>query len=964
MRRSLLLIASLTSAAALGGWYSYPVPLCSSRDVTTSAAGTVIYTCTTDVVGLQVWPDGGSAQLARMTGNYVGAGLTGGGCLVLCNVGGTVDYSAGCGASLTPGVGSFVRCELAPSGYLAITAGSGSSESLYYAPLDGGPVVLSGGVGGWAGALQRGLSYETIAGVELAIVPNLQGLLVRSVGRGPAANVSPGFVPRTVAVTTLSGFPSVASITTGSTLMFALLDAGAAATPLTPAQAPSACQFVTFTEVGGDPSGRGFGLVTTGDGGVHSPIPDPARPGMVWVQRPPSSTPALTGRVKCLDSSFCVATGPGASEVSAYFNEAPPSVLPPTGVLLVPGVPQVVSVVAADPDGDPVFLTWSGTGALVTADGGAEVGVTSTGATCSAPTVSLSYTISDGLASHVGTGTFVLPVQGLTGPAQPVITPLNPDVWPGGDAVQFTASVDGGGCPVTFAWTVGGQRTTGPTASYVPPATNCSADAGLVLVSVVAQDSVDASVPATTTITVRPWGVPDAPQFDGGTQVAGTMRLWTPTDLGNACATTAGFPGTALRWTRIATSGPSVTAEGQDGGLLVVSSDSCTGGMVLAQAVRHVVGSATESDAGSLAVSVVPDRSPIGPGTSFSMGFSYDPVSSRIGGDFSTSASCPSARGLSAEVQVLRDGGAVVADRTFQPVPGPWQLTVPGACNGGDFVAVARLFEDGGATGLEDRQAFRTPVLPVALDPVPVTPAELAVTCGVGGRGTLTAHPAPGTCQALEWTWRQVGGPALDGGALTGDSIEVQTVDTGFDLLGQALAFELSADAGAGNGVQQQVDVSFTTDPFLELEAELTPRPVREEESATVQVTVRNTKACDVHGVELRVTLAGLRPVAGSAQLEGQHVEATADGLVLRAMNVDVPARQTKTLRFRARPMVLSRVEVSAQAWVGTVLVSFAPPRPQGGCGCGAGAGGPLAFALLALLARRRRRGPAGCPSP
>lgn len=965
MRRGLLLMVSLTSVAALAGWHAFSAPAFTGpRDLVAPDGGVFVFTGTNGVVAWQVWPDGGASPVAQpMVGNYVGAGLFNGTCLVAVNgaVGNpSVDYSsAACGTNqpVPSATTTARRCALIPSGRLALTSSATSTETLWYASVpSGAPAsVLTAFV---PPSVQHGLSFESFSGIEIAVFPTGQASLAESVDGGTVFAVPTGFVSQDVALVTLNGEGAVASVTTGSALRFAtgIFDAGM--TPLTPAVAPSGCQFVTFTEAGGDARGRGFGMVTTVDGGVHSPIPDPSLPGMVWVQRPPPGTPALTGRVKCLDASFCVATGPGPSEVSAYFNGLAPTVQAPAGVVLVPGLPQAMSVVAVDPDGDPVFVSWSATGAQVTTDGGdgTSFEVTATGASCANPTVALTYTVSDGLASHVRTGTFPVAVQGLLGPAQPVISPASAEIWPGSGPVQFTAS-DDGGCPVTLTWTIDGQRSTGPTATYVPPATNCSADAGVVLVSVVAEDAVDASVPATATVTVRPWGLPDAPVFDGGSQVAGTTRLWSPADPGNVCSAVPGFPGAALRWVRIGPLPPGTTAEGQDGGLLVVSTDGCTQGVLQAQAVRHLVGSTVESDAGSLVVSLVPYLSPLAD-AGFSMGFTYDQATSRIGGVFSTGATCPGLRGLGAEVEVWRDGGALVTSQAFAPVPGPWGLVVPGSCNGGDFVAIARLLEDGGATGLEDRQAFATPVLAVALGDL--TPSSLPVTCGAGAHGTLSLPPRPGSCQAVEWTWRQTGGPALDGGTLTGGSLEVQTADTGFELLGQELVFEVSADAGAGNGAQEEVRVSFTVEPFLQVASRLTPRPVREEESAVVQVAVSNPpESCDVHGVELQVALTGLRPIAESAQLDGQHVEATAGNPGLRVLNVDVAAGQTRTLRFRAQPKVMSRVEVSAKAYVAGLQVSVEPPPAQpSGCGCGAGAGGPLSVALLALLgwARRRRK--------
>jgi len=961
MRRGLLLIATLTSAAALAGWHTYSVDAGSPQDIVAPDAGVLLYTSTAQVELWLVSPDGGT-RINTMPGTYAGAGLFGGYCIVAANTGSHVDYSsAACGTMLSLGSNVPLRCALAQSGYLAITVGSSSSESLMYAPLDGGPAVGAPG-GPWLPTLGHQLSYETIGGVDIAVAMS-NSLLERSINRGAVGPIA-AFPSKDLSLTTVNGVAGLVGVTTAGAVSFSTNVVGALGS-LAP-QGPAGCKSATFTEAGGDSKGRGFGMVTTLDGGVHSPIPDPSNEGLVWVQR--NGTPGLTNLIRCVDSSFCVAIGPGANEVSAYFNEFAPVVVPPT-VMLVQGMAVPVSVTATDPDGDPVFVSsWSVDGGLVTvADGGngTSITVTATDVGCDT-SMSLSYVISDGLASHVTPGAFMLPVQRTAAPPQPALAPATAEVPAGSGVISvsdlFTVLDPDGGCGgiqvSRHDWTAGGQA--GPL--YSTPDTQCTATS--VPVTVTSTDPLGTSAAATATLRVVPWGLADVPRFqDGGTQLAGTTKLWPPIDQGHACVGTSGFPGTSLAWVSIGPLPPSTSATGRGDGLLVTSTDVCTSATFQAQAVRYVDagtlldGGTLYSDAGVLLVTLVPDLSPIPLDAGFSMGFAYDAVNSRIGGTFTTGATCATQRALSAEVQVVRDGGALVTTQLFQPVPGPWQLVVPGSCNGGDFVATARLFEDGGATGLEDRQAFTTTVLQAAPDNV--TPSELQVSCGLGGRGSLTAHARPGTCQAVDWTWRQLDGPELDAGALTGDTIEVQTVELGFEALAQTVRFEVEADAGAGNGGSIVAGVHFTTDPFLVLRPALTPRPAREEEPTNVTLTIRNPTACEVHGVEVRLTLIGLTPIVGSVQLDGQPLEASVspDG-ILHTSVIDVPAGNTpRTLRLRAVPRLMSRPNVTAEAWVGDVVVSMPPPAstPPGGCGCGAGGGGSLALALLALLALRRR---------
>ncbi len=1060
MRRGILMAVVLLAGQALASWRSYDAGA-SVREVVApdggEASGVAVVSTglPNTAFAVLVQSDGGEVAITPVVSGanaFAGAGLFGADCLVALTSAGAVQFSTGaCGTNyalasaadrlrVTPSGQAWAVQRLLPTGTTDFWISRAPSAAGPFTAV--GPTLTVGQPPPFDVA-------PTSAGDVAAMYDVGGGNQLFAISGGSVVSVGDAGVIRGLAVTDLGAAPAVVASTSGAAGVY-LYRLGntipAVASSAPPAGTAAA---LAFTTNGGNAQGSGFGLLVTTDGGLWSPVPDPARPADQWVRRPEAAPGfPVSARVNCANAAFCVLVGPGPTQFSAYFNESPPVVSVPT-VAVTEGQPTAVTPVTSDADGDPVHLECSSPAATAVRAGASWTVTPTVGTACGA-SVTLTCTGSDGWAPHVrsafadlpltrtagpgtpsisgapasvtagaapvgltatagagcppsdfrwtsstgqtGTGaTLSWQVPGVqcvtsrqetvsvaavdavdasvpatvtvtvlpTPPRAPVVSPPGATIPAGSGSVTFTAAQDGG-CPATdYRWTSpDGGTSAGSTFTFTAPDTFCSADAGVVTLDVVAVDQLDASVATRVNIVLEPWGRPNPPVFPvPAQQLAGTDASWLSTDVPHACSTTNGFPGTDLRW--VFDGGlPGVTATPIDGGLFLASSDRCISGQYVATAYRRVLGTSQPEAPGVLAVAFLPDIGPLSAGTTFSMGFTLDASSASIGGTFTTNASCPTLRGLCARVEVSRDGGVLVPSQACQPVPGPWTVAIPDGCNGGDFVARAELFADGGTTttGLTEEVPFQTNVLGAA--PGAVTPETLPVRCGEGGGGGLVVSPAPGSCAAAGWSWRQLDGPLLDGGLYAGAQIDVRTVDLGFEAVGQAVRFEITADAGGANVATAVREVRFVTEPFLEISERVVPLPVREEEGLDVLITLYNPTVCAVSGLEARVALGDLTAVDGTVRLDGAPLTATVGSGELRVPGVSVPAGERALLRFRARMPLLGRPSVTTGAFLNDVKVSVdrvAPPG--GGCGCGSAPGGTLALLLLGLaLVRSRRR--------
>ncbi len=720
---------------------------------------------------------------------------------------------------------------------------------------------------------------------------------------------------------------------------------------------------IAFTAQGGSANGRGFGLLASGNQ-LFGPVPNPAAVGKQWVLR--GGDAGFVGnvmRVACFDPASCAVTTNNAntSNVFAYFNDSAP--VSDLRAATVPAGGSATYVLdAGDPDGDPIWVTW--TGGPVTWDGGDPRVVTVTASPQAGCTLStslpLTATLSDGLAAH--DRQIVVPVSVTAGaaPAVPLIAAPTSLTFTAGAPAQ-TVSADyapDSGCTTpALTWSISpdGGITLAPnqnTVSVIPPAVFCRPAPQTFTLT--ATDSADASV--VTQVALAPWGAPNAPVFSPSvvTQAAGTTGTYAP-DAGpvHACAATAGFPGADLVW--IVDAG--VTVNATPTGLVVESTNACVSGSVFATAKRRVNGFPQQVSLGSgqLRVDLIPNWLPV---TAFDAGFAYDEAQSALAGNFSSNANCEAERDLRARVTITAADGGPINAASGLAVPGPWTVTVPGGCSGGGFVATASLVNDAGmAYGPSSTFVFQSARIDARVPALTAT--TIPVTCNEGARGALALNLLPTDCAAQDFRWTQERGPGLliapDAGAVVSFATATQDLQA---QAGATLGFFITATIGPGNTATAARQVTLVPAPFVEV-VHHTDLPVaQEEEVVGVDVVLVNPTACAVSGLVLRESLGGLDFLPGSVRVAGRRVpRAEAVNGTIEVPELDLPALGRVRISYLAKVPLLSKARPSAQVFmVGTDVTAVPPAKAASGCGCDASSSSGFALMVLAVLVRLRRR--------
>lgn len=955
--RRLALLGVLVPVLAFAGWNELPALTGTPQDLVAPDAGIVVAASSGaggQIVGWSVSDAGASSFLSQAATGVVSVSLYGGACVVGLNTGGQLTYyPASCGTTqaLSPGT-SFSRLRVLPSGQSVVRFTQTSVDSIFTSTSPAG--VYSATSPTWLSTNPRSLEVATVAGVDYAVMNATAASLWISVDGGTAFSVPVSASARDAVPFARLGKPAVLVLTTaaGAALVADLGASGTESSISLPVGFVP--QFVAMTTALGGDGGVGYGLMTSVTGDVLSPVPDPSRPGSVWIPR--NGAPQLASRVSCVDARWCAAIGDGGV-LYALSNDAPP-VLSLDAGSAVPGVPLSLTVSASDPDGDPVFISWAsgaaqivpgadpeGRAATITVPGSAE---------CTAQAIPLSLTISDGLAAHEHTDTVMLPLAIST---QAWVSPGSVSVAAGDPPLGFTGGTDAGCTSGTFAWSSSdGQSGSGPAFTWTVPETLCSAAGGAFDVSIAWLDLAGHQTSATSAVTVLPWGRPNAPVFDTpATQPAGTPHVWTPVNAAHVCVASPGFPDTQLIWS-LPTPPAGVTLTPVDGGLEVNAPDFCASATVSASAVRLVNGDAVSraSDAGTLTVTIVPNPPPLGAGTPFDIGLQVD--SGLAFGDFAVDAGCRPLSSLTAEVTLGVPDASIVASTGALPVPGPWSLAIPASCGSGQFELVARLFDDGGFTGTSIVDTVPAESLPVL--PGIASPTTLPVRCGMGAAGTLHVESADGGCATPVATWTQVAGPALTQASYSGTSVEVHTQSTGLDVVGQSIDLDVQVGDGSGATATGQHRVLLVAEPFVEISESTAPFPAREEESVLVTVRLVNTTTCEVSGLEVREALDGLTPALESLRLGDAAVSADfADG-TLTVRDVSLAGGASQVLSFKARRRLLASGQLMGTVLLHEQVVSLRPPAPMDASGCGCESGGSGAWALLAMLVLARCRGP------
>lgn len=959
--RRLALLGVLVPALAFAGWVELPALTGTPQDVIAPDAGVVVAASSGvggQVVGWNVSDAGASSFLSQAGTAFVGVGLFNGSCVAaLGSNGGLTYYPGTCGTTQALTGTSFSRLRMSPSGVSVVRfTPTASLDSIYTATSPTGAYSATSPT--WLSINPRSLETARVAGVDYAVLNESAASLRVSVDGGVAFTVPLSAAARDAVPFARLGKPAVVALTTaGGAVLVAELGTMGTETPIT-LPGGFVPQFVAVTTDRGGDGGAGYGLMTSTTGAVLSPVPDPSRPGSVWIAR--SGAPLLWSRVQCVDARWCAAIGDGGV-LYALSNDAPPAISLDAGAA-TPGVPLSLTAGATDPDGDPIFISWSSAVAQVvpgTDPEGRSATITVPSASeCTTLAAPVTMTISDGLASHEHTETVMVPLAIST---QAWVSPSTVTVSAGDAPLAFSGGTDAGCAQGTFSWSSSdGQSGSGAAFAWNVPATECNSDGGSFNVSIAWLDMAGHQTSATSAVTVQPWGRPIAPTFDmPATQPAGVPHVWSPTNASHVCESVSDFPGAPLLWT-LPTPPAGVTLTPVDGGLEVNAPDFCTSATVSASAVRLVSGNAISqaSGAGTLTVTIIPDPPPLGANTPFDIGLQID--AGVAFGDFTVDAGCRPLSLLSAEVTLGVPDASVVATTGARPVPGPWSLGIPASCGSGQFELVARLFDDGGFTGAQIVTTVPADSLPVL--PGITSPATLPVQCGVGAAGTLHVESADGGCATPVATWTQTSGPALAQASYSGTTVDVRTQSTGLDVVGQAIDFDVVVGDGSGVTATGQHRVLLVADPFVEISESTAPFPPREEESVLVTVRLANTTACDVGSLEVREALDGLTPALGTLRLGDVVVPGEfADG-TLTVRDVSLAAGETQTLTFQARRRLLARGQLNGTVLLRDQVVSLRPAAPAtaSGCGCHASSGSGawallLAMLVLARLGARRR---------
>jgi hypothetical protein len=689
-------------------------------------------------------------------------------------------------------------------------------------------------------------------------------------------------------------------------------------------------------------------MATTTTGTVLAPIPNPAQPFATWVVR---SGPdgGVGGKVHCEDRA-CVSSN-DAGVIWLWTNEVAPtasfvtSALPDGGIRL--------SADAGDGDGDPIFVSWDagpggGFAAVAGVDDGTQIDLSLPACT----RLTIEAVVTDGLPGHERSTSLVLPLPrgefGVTGPLS---------VPAGSGAVSFSAFVDGGCEMPGITWLLDGG--VGSTFSWIPPRNECNADGGLVTITAIATwMDAPTMTSASQQIVVEPWGPPETPSFDGGTQLPGTTVDWLASGVEHVCTGNTGFPGTVLAWTYDAGGVDPMDIIPLANGLRIKAPRVCVDLQVTGTAYRQLVDGGQSAGSGTLVVNIPSDETPLDMNTEFSITVNGD--GGVLFGELSVDAGCLFERGVSAVV--TSNGQSVPSPFPGGGGPWTWEIELAGGCLGGTFNVDAQLIVDGG-TVKTAQGSFTLPFSPVIVGTQSVS--QLDVTCGAGARGTVALTPVPNSCGSAEVQWR-ASGAALVTSSGTGESFELQTEALDFSNVGQQLTIDWTADAGAGNGDSATYTIDLGVQPFLQIAVENRPPLRREEEAMTMRVALRNPTSCAVDGLSVLLPLSGATPIGDTVLIGGAKVSGrtTDEGLVIDG--VSVAANGESVIELSVRPRLLSTPTAAPVASLKGYVVSTQLPIEKGGTGCGCSTADlSMMLGVLLLFVRRaravsRRRVPTG----
>lgn len=937
--RALTLLLTLCSLPAFAGWRDYGLVNGTFSDVQVLDAGFVLVSSIgtgAELVALVGEADGGVTRVVSLAGAFQGGGYFGNNCLA--GVATNVTYSAGCGTAVT--LAAAGQGGRQTGNRLSVLMLTGSTYAVGSGPISTGPFTAAGSFTSSTGVRVRS---ATIGGVDYAVANNVSlANFLLSVDGGTSTQIGSGVVLSELSPFSRSGVPALLGVTSAGALSLQPIINN------TMSLAPSLPVGFVARRVA---MGTDVGLVNSTTGALASPVPDPSSPTLVWRERPDAGFGVPNVAMHCLDSKWCAVLD-SASHLRVYENAAAPlGFVSPVSASA--GAVVRFTVDAGDPDGDPLFLSWSGGTAVLGSDGTSVDFTVPLDAGCG--TSGVVVTLFDGVHQTQVNADALLGGRGAISSSAPSPSA----VYAGGPAVTFDAALDGGCIGATFSWsTTDGQSASGATFSYQPAATWCGGTVDVTLTTTWASGA-PATESRTVTLSPTPWGVPNTPSFTSGTQPAGTVQAWL-VDPGaeHACSTTGGFPGTELLWDSIDGGGATVTII--DGGLSI-DAPACVPGRVVATARRQVIGETLGRVSGpaSLDVSITASVPPLDATANFTMSVEVD--AGQAVGATALTATCLAQRAVESELRIF-DGTTQVTN-VRRPL-GPFALALPGGCNGAGSIE-AELVEDGGLTGAIVRQPLPLPSASPEVGTLATT--RVNAVCGRGVSEQLTLIPSPNACASALTSWQLASGPALVAPSGSGTVVAIDTVAKDLSMAGEQLVFNFVADGGAGQLASAQRTIDIGVDPFVQVALITHPLLPREDSSLELEVQLTNTTECDVAGLDLSVPLTGASPLVETVTLDGQRIAATWDSGALTITSLALPAKATGVVRMAARPKLLGTPSGAPSVTLRGLPVSLDAPGhapAASGCGCAAlDATSLLALALVTLARRRRHLGVRSSPA-
>jgi MYXO-CTERM domain-containing protein len=522
----------------------------------------------------------------------------------------------------------------------------------------------------------------------------------------------------------------------------------------------------------------------------------------------------------------------------------------------------------------------------------------------------------------------------------------------------------------------------GGTAVLRPPTVLCAEQGGKFPFELLVKDDSGLSSLAGFDVPVAPWGTPNVAfgaVVDGG-MVAGTTRVFTPTQPLHACVGTSGFPGVETLWTVDGGVPAGVTLRAADTGALVstfpvrapgliVETQDCINDEWVLSAVNRTL------DGGSSAPSLLPVRvqTVLAPLATSKPQLSYQRLSEdklRVEVSTESGLNCLELRpGLKAELSLgsVNAGGGVTPLATvgvdLSNGKGQWSdFSLGVGCKGGHFRVTGSLVDGAGVRSARETKDVETPQLRVELQALSGAPT-LTASCE-GARATLTQTFPEQACQAPDvTTWEQVSGPELTQARLDGRTVSLATRETRLEsLVGQSVVMKVTSSVSSVNEASIEHSLPITVEPFVRVRRRAEVPAASDTELVGVSVELINTLACGVGSVDYVERMRGLTYVAGSAQFNGVPVEASWEDGALSVKGLSLGGADTGRLTYVARPHLLGERRMEGEARLNGAVISISRQPgigvPDTGCGCTSSGPGPVLFALGALVAavRRRRR--------